>query len=111
MAKVSHVMHKEPIIGSHYVPYRETGMRGFGLYLWWAFCINIMHNQNNNTQTFLLLFSLLLLFLGLYIGRAMWHVDENKRVTELVSCNGYEEDFLKSVGYKDKGSCVDLNLA
>ncbi len=32
-------MHKKPIIGSHYVPYRETGMRAFGLYLWWAFCV------------------------------------------------------------------------
>lgn len=31
-------MHKEPIIGSHYLPYRETGMSGFGRYLWWAFC-------------------------------------------------------------------------
>jgi len=45
MAKVSHVMHKKPIIGSHYVPYRETGMRGSGLYLWWAFCMIIMKNK------------------------------------------------------------------
>ncbi len=37
MVKVSHVMHEKPNIGSHYVPYRETGMRGFGLYLCWAF--------------------------------------------------------------------------
>jgi hypothetical protein len=33
-------MHKEPIIGLHYLPYWETGMRGFGLYLWWAFCFH-----------------------------------------------------------------------
>ena len=25
----SHVMHEKPIMGSHYVPYRESGMRGF----------------------------------------------------------------------------------
>lgn len=39
MANVSQVMHKKPIIGSHYLPYRETCTRGLGLYLWWAFCM------------------------------------------------------------------------
>jgi hypothetical protein len=48
---VSHVMHKKPIIGSHYVPYRETGTRAFGLYLWWAFC---MKKSMKNTIKFLL---------------------------------------------------------
>ena len=38
MAK-SRVKNKEPIMGSLNSPYRETGMRDFGLYLWWAFCI------------------------------------------------------------------------
>jgi hypothetical protein len=39
MAKVSQDMHKEPIMGSHILPYRETGMRVLGLYPWWAFCM------------------------------------------------------------------------
>jgi len=35
----SQEIHKEPITGSYFLPYRETGMSGFGHYLWWAFCI------------------------------------------------------------------------
>jgi very-short-patch-repair endonuclease len=35
----SRVKRKEPIMGSLNSPYRETGMRAFGLYLWWAFCM------------------------------------------------------------------------
>jgi|SRR3989344_3651610 len=31
--------HKEPIMGSFHTPYRETYARDFGLYLWWAFCM------------------------------------------------------------------------
>jgi len=33
------VRHKKPITGSSNWPYRETGMRNFGFYLWWAFCL------------------------------------------------------------------------
>ena len=36
----SQVMHKKPIMRSHYLPYRETDTRDFGLYLWWAFCFS-----------------------------------------------------------------------
>lgn len=46
MAK-SRIRHKEPIMGSPYTPYRETCMRAFGLYPWWAFCIYVDHNQRN----------------------------------------------------------------
>lgn len=42
MAK-SRVKHKEPIMGSLNSPYRETGMRDFGLYPWWAFCYQIFN--------------------------------------------------------------------
>jgi hypothetical protein len=35
----SPIRHKEPIIGSSDWLYRETGIRDFGLYLWWAFCV------------------------------------------------------------------------
>lgn len=46
----SQVMHKEPIIGSHYLPYLETCMSGFGRYLWWAFCYyGIIFNRKMNT--------------------------------------------------------------
>lgn len=38
MAK-SRVKHKKPIMGLLYSPYQETGMRAFGLYPWWAFCL------------------------------------------------------------------------
>jgi hypothetical protein len=31
-------VHKEPIMGSHVLPYRETGMSGASHYPWWAFC-------------------------------------------------------------------------
>lgn len=31
--------------------------------------------------------------------------------TEMVSCDRYEEGFLKTEGYSDKENCVDLNLA
>ena len=31
-------VHKDPTIGSHVLPYRETDTRAFGFYLWWAFC-------------------------------------------------------------------------
>lgn len=44
-------MNKEPIVGSHYLPYLETDMRDFGLYPWWAFCVLsqrfIIKTQNN----------------------------------------------------------------
>lgn len=48
----SPTMNKQPIMGCHCRPYQETGMRGFGLYLWWAFCtyatgklpVDIIHN-------------------------------------------------------------------
>jgi hypothetical protein len=32
-------MHKEPIMGSHVLPYRETGASGASHYPWWAFCV------------------------------------------------------------------------
>ncbi|NCS98740.1 hypothetical protein GW764_00990 [Candidatus Parcubacteria bacterium] len=35
----SPIRHKEPIIGSSDWLYRETGIKDFGLYLWWAFCV------------------------------------------------------------------------
>lgn len=42
----SRIAHKEPIIGSRDPPCRETGMRGFGFYLWWAFCLNMQTHEN-----------------------------------------------------------------
>ena len=40
MMKASRIRHKKPIAGSPYTPYRETGMSGFGHYLWWVFCMD-----------------------------------------------------------------------
>ena len=44
MAK-SRMKHKQPIMGSLHTPYRETGMRDFGLYPWWAFCMENIKNK------------------------------------------------------------------
>mgnify|MGYP001610147265 CR=1 FL=1 len=38
----SQVVLKKPIIGSHYLPYKETYTRDASFYLWWAFCIKNM---------------------------------------------------------------------
>ncbi len=39
-------------MGSPYTPYRETGMRDFGLYLWWAFCVSEKINKIMENQRF-----------------------------------------------------------
>ena len=49
----SRVKHKDPIMGLLNSPYTETYARGFGLYLWWAFCIALRQvdfeeNQRQN---------------------------------------------------------------
>ena len=67
--------------------------------------------HNKGTQNFLLLFAVLLFFLGLYLGRTIWHVNPEERVTQIVSCEGYEDDFLKEMGFQDRDSCAELNLA
>lgn len=59
MVKVSQIVPKNPITGSHDLPYRETGTRVFGLYLWWAFCYliimkKIMKNAYVNKSTALM---------------------------------------------------------
>ncbi len=41
----------------------------------------------------------------------MWYTETNDRVAQIVSCEGYEEDFLKEMGFKDRNSCVDLNVS
>ena len=40
MAK-SQDVHNKPIAGLHVLPFRETGLRDFGLYPLWAFCISL----------------------------------------------------------------------
>ncbi len=37
---LSPIKHKKPVMGLLDRPYRETGMRGFGLYPWRAFCLS-----------------------------------------------------------------------
>ena len=67
--------------------------------------------QNRSLQNFLIIFSIFLFFLGLYIGKIIWQVDPVERVAQIVSCEGYEEDFLKEMGFQNRDSCVELNLA
>lgn len=70
-----------------------------------------VQTQNKGTQSFLLLFAILLFFLGLYIGRTIWYVNPEERVAQIVSCEGYEDNFLKEMGFQNRDSCVELNLA
>ena len=70
-----------------------------------------METQNRSTQNFLILFSILLFFLGLYLGRTIWYINQEDRVTQIVACEGYEDDFLKEMGFQNRDSCVELNLA
>jgi len=67
--------------------------------------------KNRNVEKFLVIFSIFLFFIGLYIGRIIWRINPVERVSQIVSCEGYEEDFLKKMGFKDRSSCVELNLA
>jgi len=70
-----------------------------------------METQSRSTQNFLILFSILLFFLGLYLGRTIWYISQEDRVTQIVACEGYEDDFLKEMGFQNRDSCVELNLA
>ena len=62
--KQSRIRHEKPIIGSPYTPCRETGMRDFGLYLWWAFC---MKNLSSHLKIFGGIIILILGGLTIYI--------------------------------------------
>lgn len=70
-----------------------------------------METQSKSTQNFLILFAILLFFLGLYLGRTIWYINPEDRVAQIVSCGGYEDDFLKEMGFQDRESCAELNLA
>jgi len=49
--------------------------------------------------------------LGVYSGVNSQKVDPEQRIAEIISCTGYEEDFLKEIGFENKDDCVKLNLA
>ncbi|OGZ13847.1 MAG: hypothetical protein A2942_02825 [Candidatus Lloydbacteria bacterium RIFCSPLOWO2_01_FULL_50_20] len=66
---------------------------------------------SKSTENFLLVFAFLMFFLGLYLGRDIWRIDQNERVADIVSCGGYEEKFLQEMGFKDRNDCAKLNLA
>ena len=70
-----------------------------------------METQSRGTQNFLILFAILLFFLGLYLGRTIWYINPEDRVAQIVACEGYEDDFLKVMGFQNRDSCVELNLA
>jgi len=70
-----------------------------------------MEAQSNSTQNFLTIFAFFLFFLGLYLGRVIWYANPEHRIAQIVSCEGYEEDFLKEMGFQNRDSCVEFNLA
>ena len=49
--------------------------------------------------------------LGVYSGVDSQKIDYEERTAEMISCTGYEEDFLKEIGFENKDDCVRLNLA
>lgn len=67
--------------------------------------------RNRSIENFLIILAILLFFLGLYLGNKIWRVDPVKRVEQIVSCEGYEEEFLKEIGFQNRDSCRELNLA
>lgn len=64
-----------------------------------------------SNQNFLVILSFILFFIGLFIGKDIWHVDQEKRIAEIVSCSGYENNFLKTLGFQNQEDCSKLNLA
>lgn len=68
-----------------------------------------IHNKNN--LNLLLLFAVLLFFVGLYLGRTIWYINPEDRVAQIVFCEGYEENFLKEMGFQNRDSCIEFNLA
>jgi hypothetical protein len=70
-----------------------------------------INSKNRHTENFLVIFAIFLFFLGLYLGNILWRVDPIKRVAQIVSCEGYEEDFLKTMGFQNRDDCRDLNLS
>ncbi len=118
----SPIKHKNPVIGLLDRPYRETGTRGFALYLWRDFCVSARHallakpyqaHMNNDLQkaviTALTIFSL---SVGYYF---VWHLPKqekrevaeqerkeeiaNMQKCEQIGSERYKEDNKGSGGY------------
>ncbi|MFH0833856.1 MAG: hypothetical protein V2A63_00495 [Patescibacteria group bacterium] len=49
------------------------------------------------------------LFLGFYLGKTSESIDPGKEMLEMISCNGYEIEFLKYLGFESRNQCKDLN--
>lgn len=64
-----------------------------------------------SNQYFVLILFVVCFLAGLYLGKITWNIDPTEKIAKIVSCEGYEEEFLKKIGYKDRNDCVQLNLA
>ena len=51
------------------------------------------------------------LFFGLYLGKTSATINPTKEILEIISCNGYEEEFLKNIGYENRDQCKSLNTS
>ena len=41
----------------------------------------------------------------------IWYINPVDRVTKIISCKEYEENFLKEIGFQNRDNCIELNLA
>jgi len=48
-----------------------------------------------NNQYFVLILSVVCFLAGLYLGKITWNIDLTEKIAKIVSCEGYEEEFLK----------------
>lgn len=64
-----------------------------------------------NNQNFLVVFAFVLFFVGLFTGKEIWSINQETRLSEIISCSGYENNFLKTLGFNDQEDCVKLNTA
>src|SRR3990167_3552299 len=67
--------------------------------------------RNKGVENFLVVLALFLFVLGIFIGSEIWRVDPEERIAVLMSCNEYEEDFLKFMGFDTREACKRINRA
>lgn len=66
--------------------------------------------QKASSSTGLTLGIILVLLLSIYFVFHNSKIDYLTETAEIVSCNSFEENFLQSIGFKDKNDCKLLNL-
>ncbi|NCS99723.1 hypothetical protein GW765_01945 [Candidatus Parcubacteria bacterium] len=70
-----------------------------------------MNISKANNPTILVIFAFLMLILGLFIGKTIWSTNMEDRISNIVSCAGYDEDFLQEMDFSDRDDCQNLNIS